>query len=318
MGRGEQRRGAASSSSCSRRLCLGGLLSLAAVSLGCRKEEEKPAVRGPQGRRIVSLSPGTTESLLRLDAADELVGISDYCHLPQGLSVPKVGTALTPNYEAIARVRPTLILATEVAGSQLRPLGKLAKTVSLPWLELDQVLASVRRLGQLIGREAAAQELADRMKNRLSVETDARAPRVLWVLDLDDGSSNDTWFIRNNSLHGAVLRAAGAQNAVARDILGPPKLSAEQLLAVDPEAILMVVSDPSISATEITKKQLAFYNHFAKWTPLFAVKNNRILVVHHPDAMNLGPGVLELSDTIEEALDRFSTPPAPSPEHSVR
>lgn len=262
---------------------------------------------------IVSLSPGITETIIELGGRNQLVGISDYCTLdldPEKPSVaPKrVGSALTPNYEAIARLAPQLIIASEVAGNQLKPLARLGKTVSLPWLDLAQVAASIEQLGQMIGKEGAGIELATQLRTELSVSPQPDAKQVLWALDLGDTGQNETWFIRENSLHGAVLRAAGARNAVGDTILGQPKISAEQLLKLDPELILIVMDSPQMSTAELGAARKRAYQHFARFAPLRAVQQHNIIVIHHAGAMDLGPGVLKLIPVLRAAFAQGHVP----------
>jgi iron complex transport system substrate-binding protein len=262
--------------------------------------------------RIVSLSPGITESVIALGAQSQLVGVSDYCELPPTLHAPRVGSAITPNYEAIARLTPDLILATQVAGTQLNPLGRLAPTHALPWLAQDEVQASLLQLGHLLDRTQAANALVQRFITTLRGEPSPDAPRVLWVLDWGDDSATTTWFIRDNSLHGAVLRAAGLRNAVP-DPVSQPTLSVEQLLKVDPDVIVQVLSAPHLDDAQIAHAQQRLQQHFARLTPLRAVRAQHLQVVHHPGAMNLGPGVLDLVRTLRMALKLYLAPQLPAP-----
>jgi len=297
----------------SRRAC-GQILLLALLGLGgCDASPEQPSKTGTGAQRIVSLSPGITESLVALGASSRIVGVSDYCVLPNGLSASRVGSAITPNYEAIARLEPDLILATQVAGTQLDPLARLAPTRSLPWLALSEVLSSLRELGQLLDRPEAASAMVKRFETTLRGAPSPDAPRVLWVLDWGDDAATTTWFIRDNSLHGAVLRAAGLRNAVPQPV-AQPTLSAEQLLQVDPDVIVQVLSAPHLDTVQIAHAQTRLDQHFARYAPLRAVIEHRLLVVHHPGAMNLGPGVLDLVDTLRRAL---SPQKAPNPSTSA-
>ena len=57
--------------------------------------------------RIVSLAPSVTETLFALGAGPEVVGVSQYCdYPPQVRDLPRVGSFLTPNLEAIIALRP--------------------------------------------------------------------------------------------------------------------------------------------------------------------------------------------------------------------
>jgi iron complex transport system substrate-binding protein len=240
-----------------------------------------------------------TETIIALNRGEDLVGLSDYCSFQaskQG-EPQRVGSAITPNYEAIARLQPTIILASEVAGDQLAPLNRLAPTHSLPWLTLQEFTNSINRLGQVIHAEAEARLLSQRVSTELSLRPPPHAPTVLLALDYGDSGTNETWFIRRNSIHGAVLRAAGAHNAVAKDISGPPKLSPEQLLALDPDAIIVLRSSAPDAAIEA--RSLA---HFRKWTPLRAVQENRIRVLSIEGSLSVGPSVLKLVTQLRQSI----------------
>lgn len=237
--------------------------------------------------RIVSLSPGVTETIAALGAAERLVGISDYCESPTNRDLPRTGSALTPNYEVIARLAPDVILTSEVKGVQLGPLRNLAKTHQLPWLSLAEWIHSVAILGQILGRSQEAEELRQKISTTLHVAPSPDAPRILLALDYGDTGSDETWFIRKDSIHGAALSAAGARNAVEGEVIGHPKLSPERLLEIDPDGILVLTSLPKRTRADALK-------HFGKWAPLQAVKSKTIGVLSFPGALTVGPSVLDL------------------------
>src|SRR6266446_3878772 len=95
---------------------------------GCTApKKNEPAPRGKE--RIVSLAPSITETLFALGAGPEVVGVSRYCDYPKAvLSLPKVGDFLTPNIEAIAATRPTIVIGLISSSDQrefraLRAMG---------------------------------------------------------------------------------------------------------------------------------------------------------------------------------------------------
>ncbi len=245
--------------------------------------------------RLVSLSPGVTDTIDALGAADRLVGLSDYCALVGESKLPRVGSALTPNYEMIAGLSPDAIVTSEVKGEMLAPLEKLAPTHRLPWLSLAEWRASILALGAILHRPERAAELERTVAATLDVSPPPGAPRVLLALDYGDSGSSETWFIRKNSIHGAVLRAAGGQNAVDEDVTGHPKLSPEQLLALDPDVIVVLTSNTERSRNEVRQ-------HFDKWSPLRAVRDRRIGLVASRRALDVGPTILELVPLLEKEL----------------
>jgi ABC-type Fe3+-hydroxamate transport system substrate-binding protein len=287
-----------------RRAILGSLGALlfsagAAVGIG-RLAAKKPT---GAGLRFVSLTPAITETLFAIGGSEHLVAVSNYCKLPANLKLPRVGSSLTPSYEAIAGLRPSLILSDDSAGAKQRELRAIAQCEVLPWLTLRDVVQSTRRLGKLVGRPHAAAALAQQLETRLSRVPALDAPRVLLLLSYDPDRPAELWFIRQNSLHGAALAAAGARNAVSHDVPGLPRLSAEELLKLDPDQVLIL--QPPGATLEQKRKMLAA---FSALSPLRAVRENAIAVVN--GTQSVGPSILELVDALANMLRRLAQPHA--------
>jgi iron complex transport system substrate-binding protein len=273
---------------------LGALLLSGAALLAGRLAEKRRA-QTPGAPRLVSLAPALTETVLALGGVAQLVGVSNYCRLPRGLQLPRLGTSLTPSYEAIAGLRCSRILCDDSAGTKRAELSALAPCEFLPWLTLPEVVKSTRRLGQVLGQAAAGDALADKLHTRLSRQPPPNAPRVLMLLSYDPDRPAEIWFIRPNSLHGAALHAAGARNAVEHDVPGLPRLGVEQLLTLDPDVVLIL--PPPGSPPERHDALVRAFNALA---PLRAVRNGRVKCV--AGSQSVGPSILELVDAIEAAL----------------
>ena len=72
-----------------------------AASCGVRLE------KAPE--KVVSLSPAATEIICELGFEDKLVGISDYCDFPAGLSALKVGSTENPDIDTIVGLKPDAV-----------------------------------------------------------------------------------------------------------------------------------------------------------------------------------------------------------------
>src|SRR5579862_6393211 len=71
----------------------------------------------PPGERVVSLTPSATEVVAALGEAKLLVGVDDYSTFPPEVAaLPKIGSFLSPNLEAIVRLRPTLVIVDDIHG----------------------------------------------------------------------------------------------------------------------------------------------------------------------------------------------------------
>lgn len=268
--------------------------------LGCSRSPPPPA---PD--RIISLSPAITETLFAIGAGDRVIGVSDYCdYPPEALRLPKMGTGLTPNYEAIARHHPTLVIADHSKNAAVDALQALAPARFLDWLSLSDVVASTRELGRLSGHAAEAASLADRIEARLGRAPPPDAPRVLVVLGSDPEQMSEVWFIRSNSIHGAALAAAGAINAVPEDFRGTPSLSLEQVIARDPDQIIILVAaDRLLPETEA--------RYVAKWRalPISAARRGAVRVLHGKAIESNGPRILDLVEELSAALHEMARLP---------
>ena len=284
-----------------RRAVLQGALSGGAwLALGCARDREQTAARSSK-QRLVSLSPAITETLFAIGAGPELVGVSDYCNFPeQAKKLPRTGTALTPGYEAIVRLKPSLILTEGANSAPRRELSALGVTRFLPWHSLEDIVASTRLLGALTARADAASELARKLWDGLAVAEAPNGPRVLVVLGETSGKLSEIYFIKRNSIHGAALRAAGARNAVEAEVAGVPRLSLEELLRLDPEAIIVLVSPgPNAPSDEQVLRE------FQALEPLSARKNKRISLIKSDAAFSNGPRILDLTEALKREMARL-------------
>lgn len=281
-------------------LALLGVLSVVLASWLTLVRPESSASADPSGDRIVSLSPALTETLFAIGAGDRIVGVSDYCNYPETASQrPRAGTSITPRYETVVSLEPSVIVTEAVVNARPQELRRLAPTLELPWLTLADVVLGTRRLGQLAGRVEAANALADRLSTRLSVSAPPTAPRVLLVLGYGADTLDQVWFIRQNSLHGAALRAAGGRNAVAHDVTGQPRLSLERVIELDPDAVIVLLNDDAAPVRRIEEQ-------WQRLTSLTAVKKGRVAALVAPEAFANGPRILALVDRLSGRLKAWS------------
>ena len=268
-----------------------------ASSPGCAKDHPAPA--GDGRTRIVSLSPAMTETLFAIGAGADVVGRTEYCdYPPEVLKLPTAGTSLRPGYEAIVRLAPTLIVGQATKDAPLADLQRIAPTHLLPWLTVADICAGMRELGRLTGHLDAAEALARRYQEELSVPAPMDGPRVLLVIEGTPGRLDEIYYLRQNSVHGACLNAAGARNAMPEPVLGvPPVMGIEKLIAVDPDVVIVLAAHPLSPAErdQILKDWRAL-------PMLAAVKRDRVRVVDGHDFYVDGPRMLRLVPILRDAL----------------
>jgi ABC-type Fe3+-hydroxamate transport system substrate-binding protein len=259
-------------------------------------------VSSPTGDpRWVSLAPQVTETIGALGASGLLVGRSDWCTSPPEVrALPTLGSALTPNLEAIAALEPTLVLVEATQGTRQAELAAVAPTEALPWLTVADLLASTARLGELSGQREQAARWVETFRAQLRPEPPPTGPRVLLALAGEGLDRGEVWFLKRNSLHGAALHAAGARNAVDSDIEGAPVLSVEALLKLDP-AVIIVLSPTPIS--EASRQRVL--TEWSALAPLTAVSQRRVAVLGGAELLSTGPAIATLADRLGAALDEL-------------
>ncbi|MDE0959217.1 MAG: ABC transporter substrate-binding protein [Planctomycetota bacterium] len=255
---------------------------------------------GSSGNRVVSLAPCITGTLLAIGAEQSISLISDYC--PQIDGVGRGGTALSPDLERIVRSGSRILLVRSAVGLPRDELARVGETIELPWSSVEQVAGSIRRIGSVVERESSANQLADRFEQVLAGSGVAEdAPRVLLVIGTELDASGGPWVIKPNSIHGAVLRAAGFRNAIEKPMSGTPQISFERLLAIDPDIILHLSSAPE---EERSQSVLDRYRHLAG---LGAVTGGAVGQVLGPRILDEGPELLDLVGAIQLEVERLAT-----------
>ncbi len=110
---------------------------------------------GRAPRRIVSLVPSDTYSVLALGAADRLVGRTTYCDLPEVAAVPTIGGTKDVDVEAVVALEPDLVIANQEENTRVALEALAARVpvlVSLP-RRVDHGTAHLARLARILGVE---------------------------------------------------------------------------------------------------------------------------------------------------------------------
>lgn len=120
--------------------------------------------------RIVSLAPSNTEILYALDADDRIVATTAVCdHPTEASDKPSVGGWTNPDVDAVADHDPDLVLASDAlqddAVERCREAGLTVE--QLTPTRLHDVLNTVKRIGELVDRDQAAQDLVDDLNRQI-------------------------------------------------------------------------------------------------------------------------------------------------------
>lgn len=196
-------------------------------------------------RRVVSTAPSFTETLFALDLGPTLAAVSTHCHYPAEVALlPRVGSYLKPNVEAIARLRPDLVLVhagSSAAVAQLQAMG--LETLALRNGSLPEMLESIRLLANRMGVQQKGESVIRNIEARLRrVEQKAKAsgrPRtVLFVVGRTPGRLDGLVAVGKGSFLNEVMAMAGGHNVLADAPVAYPRLSLEAVHRLDPDVIV--------------------------------------------------------------------------------
>jgi iron complex transport system substrate-binding protein len=247
---------------------------LAAFALGL-SAQTKP-------QRIVSTSPSITETLFALGLGDHVVGVSRFCNYPPEVQkLPKVGSYVRPDVEAIARLAPGLVIlersSSEVEG-RLEALH-IAFT-EVPHNTLEDIYTEIQLIAKAAGVPERSTSLITQIRSSLDGIT-AKAkllpsPRVMVIVDRRQGTLSDLTAVGPNNYVNQILTIAGGNNVLAKP--GQPQyphISLETVLRENPDVII------DISGTQETEvaRQVSRASTLALWSQyrdLTAVRNGHI------------------------------------------
>src|SRR6059036_1546616 len=117
-------------------------------------------------QRIVCLTEETTETLYLLGQGDRIVGVSGYTvRPPEARLKPKVSAFINARFDKIEALRPDLVLAFSDLQADLAAelIRRGVAVVTFNQRTVAEILQMIRMLGGLVGCQADAEALADRL-----------------------------------------------------------------------------------------------------------------------------------------------------------
>lgn len=272
---------------------LAALSAFGAVSV---VDDAQRTVTLPQpARRIVSLSPHTTEMLYAAGAGSYVVGVVQYSdYPPEAASVTSVGSGIALDLERIMSLKPDLVVAWTSGNSaaQLRRLRELGIPVfeSEP-REYLTIATSIERLATLTGTERTGQAAANAFRAQL------KRIRETYQLRPDLTVFYQIWRTPLMTLNGEhpvsiSLRLCGATNIFAHLPQLAPTVSTEAVLQANPDVI--------IASTGEQDDVLAGWKRFPK---LKAVAHDNLLLIDGGMMNRSGPRILDATEALCRQLE---------------
>jgi iron complex transport system substrate-binding protein len=244
-------------------------------------------------RRIISLAPSTTEIAFAIGAGDRVIAVDEFSDYPaEAQALPKISKSFTPNYEQIVALKPDLVLAAGITApdviKKLEDLRLTVLVVGAVSTTFDSVMSDIALVGQATGAQDQAQVVVAAMQKKLSdvqakIANAKTQPRVFWELDATDPAKPYT--PGPGSFINDIITLAGGVNVAAKAQSPYPQLSAEEIIAADPEIIIL-----SDAAYGTTPESVAAR---PGWKVISAVKSNKVFPIDDNLVSRLGPRVVD-------------------------
>lgn len=185
-------------------------------------------------RRVVSLCPSITETLVAIGGLRRLVAATRFCVRPEGLlwGLPRIGGTKNPDIPRILDLAPDLVFANEEENrledvEALRAAG-VDVDVSFP-RKVDDVPGAIRGWGRRLGEEREAAALAGRIETALSSLVAQPAPGsfryAYWIW------RNPWMTVSGDTYVSDLLALAGGVNVYAAETDRYPVSTPEGALA---------------------------------------------------------------------------------------
>jgi iron complex transport system substrate-binding protein len=216
-------------------------------------------------KRVISLAPSCTETLIELGLADRIVGKSDYCpELPEGCHAVAVGGLLDPNVEALLALEPDLVMTVQNADDRaLQALRRHGIAVhARDPQSLEQIFQEILDVGALFDVSERASALVaslrarlDAVKSRVAARGAAPLPSIYVEVDYPD-----CWTIGRRTFVDEAVTAAGARN-LFRDVDSAyTHVNKEEIVARAPDWVLFlhkvegsITARPELAALDAVK-----------------------------------------------------------------
>ncbi|WCN12669.1 ABC transporter substrate-binding protein [Marinomonas mediterranea] len=271
----------------------------------------------PAQRVIVGFYPEDYMAIGTEQAYDKVVGLSKYIwqarpanwemyikHRPSLNTIPAIGKIGSQAFsvEQVISLKPDVLL---LADWQFKALGTQAQKIEdagVPIVVIDYNAQTLQRhvmstkiIGVITGQKERAEKIANEYTenlNRISTrlkEKNLAKPKI--YVEYGASGVNDMGYTFGKNMWGAISTMSGGDNISAPYIEWWGKLNPEQVIAANPDIIVMtgyesasasdgIVMGQGISEN-IARARLEGFKKRLGWSSVSAIKQNRLFAAYH-------------------------------------
>ena len=227
-----------------------------------------------QNMKIISLAPGYTYQLYKLNRGNSLIANTIYCNTPTpAREKTRVGSIVNVDVEKIYTLQPDLVISSTLTRKNQKKkkknLGLRVKIFHRPG-SFQGIINQYQQLGELVGREALAKSQLDSINQNITYIQSKLKDREKRSIFFQIGT-NPLYAANESSFINDLIEMANCQNIVKTTNSG--SFSREKIIAKNPEIIFIALNGDK----NLHEKQI-----WQKYKSLRAVKKDQIYPVN-PD-----------------------------------
>ena len=203
--------------------------------------------------RVISLSPANTELAYAAGLGESLIAVSAYSDYPaEAKQLEQVSDWQGLNVERIVALKPDLILAWR-GGNPQRPLDQLT-ALGIPIIYFDPqsvegVISAIEQLAKYSPQPQIAQQSVLSMREQLNQLKQRYAqqerPKKRVFIQL---GTQPLFSTGSNTIQNDIVSMCGGENIFANSAVPWPQVSREQVIARQPEMIVMTGTETQETA----------------------------------------------------------------------
>jgi iron complex transport system substrate-binding protein len=227
--------------------------------------------------RIVSLSPSLTEIIFALGLGDEVVGVSSYSLYPkEATKLPIVGSYTNPVLEKVIALSPTVVIGQKFNDKSLRDIEKFhIKTIKVSLQSIKEIKESIALLAQRFSKTDKGDKLIKEINKAVKNAKKSQNPHsVLIVYGLKEDLRTGIYVAGHNIFFNDIIEITGNTNAYRQNTTSQPVLNYENIIAINPQQIIILYSKKSNPNVDVKKALKNWYN-----LPTDAARDGRISIV---------------------------------------
>jgi len=242
---------------------------------------------------LVEKYPVRTEILFALGEGERVVGTTHFSNYPkEAKKIPRIGSYVAVDIEKIFALHPTLVVAQEYQLSSLNDLKKLhLQVLQIDLHSINSIEHSILRLGERLGRKKRAKELVETIERaRKEAKKSKRRKRVLVVFGLHESFSKGVYVSGNTLFYDEILHICGDVNAFSDPAIAQPVLNLEQIIALNPDAILILhspKSEPNVNKRKALRKWFSLPINAAKSGDIHIIEDDYAFIPSHRIALTI-------------------------------